>query len=185
MFFSIFSHVLLFLLAISNGSGSDCRKKLFPGQDSFVCVCNHQHCDTLGELKKVGENEIVSFETDKAEHRFHKRVLESSSDESPDSDAIITINRHEKDQSIIGFGGAFTDATGINIATLDDKLQKRVIRDYFGKKGLEYTLGRVHIGGSDFSDRNYTLDDHENDFNLDHFALTHDDFNYKVSFFHL
>ncbi|XP_074601773.1 lysosomal acid glucosylceramidase-like [Brevipalpus obovatus] len=187
--------LFLSLLTIGHGEATgatddsehvhDCRAKKFAGQDSFVCVCNHRHCDTLGKLQHIGGDEIISFESDRDKYRFHKSVLQSQNhDQHPvdGSDAVITIERERRDQRILGFGGAFTDATGFNVRKLDEKMQKRFVRDYFGEKGLEYTMGRVHIGGCDFSYRNYTLDDHPNDFELKHFNLTHEDLDYKIHF---
>jgi len=84
-------------------------------------------------------------------------------------------------QKIIGFGGAFTDAAGLNIKTLPEKLQNRIISDYFSKSGIEYNLGRIPIGGSDFSTHAYSYDDNnKDDFDLKHFSLTDEDLNYKV-----
>lgn len=66
---------------------------------------------------------------------------------------------------------------------LPEDVRQNIVDDYFDKEtGLEYTLGRTPIGGSDFSSRVYTLDDYENDHELKHFALTDEDTKFKVSF---
>lgn len=86
-------------------------------------------------------------------------------------------------QSIMGFGGAFTDAAGINIAKLTDpKLQELLLRSYYHETGIDYNFGRVNLGGCDFSDRPYTYDDVEGDTKLEHFHLTHDDTEFKIPF---
>ena len=41
----------------------------------------------------------------------------------------------QKNQTIIGFGGAFTDAAGINIAKLSSGAQQNLISAYFGPEG--------------------------------------------------
>lgn len=82
----------------------------------------------------------------------------------------------------MGFGAAFTDSAGINIRKLDEKLQEHLVQDYFDPEGLNMNMARVPIGGCDCSNRNYTLDDNEDDFELEKFALTDDDLNFKVSF---
>lgn len=94
--------------------------------------------------------------------------------------AVITIHATKTDQTILGFGAGFTDSAGINLRTLDEKLQRHLIQDYFDQEGLEMNMARVPIGGCDCSNRNYTLDDYEDDFELEKFSLTEDDFNYKV-----
>lgn len=64
---------------------------------------------------------------------------------------------------------------------LPENVRQNIVDDYFDPKtGLEYTLGRTTIGGSDFSSRVYTLDDYENDYELKRFALTDEDTKWKV-----
>lgn len=53
------------------------------------------------------------------------------------------------------------------------------MRSYFSADGAEYSLGRVPIGGADFSTRGYTYAD-ETEGTIDGFALQDEDFNYKV-----
>ena len=40
----------------------------------------------------------------------------------------MTVNREERFQSVLGFGGAFTDAAGINIAKLDTDAQEALLQ---------------------------------------------------------
>lgn len=53
-------------------------------------------------------------------------------------------------------------------------------RSYFSKDGIEYNIGRVPIGGTDYSTSPYTYDDGDPDPNLNHFNLTKEDTNLKV-----
>ena len=53
---------------------------------------------------------------------------------------------------------------------------------YDPKSGSRYTLGRIPIGGTDFSTRPYTYDDVDNDTNLEHFALVEEDYKYKIPY---
>ena len=63
------------------------------------------------------------------------------------------MNREQSFQTILGFGGAFTDSAGINIAKLDEDGRRGLIEAYFSASGLDYSLGRTNIGGCDFSPR--------------------------------
>lgn len=92
----------------------------------------------------------------------------------------VLVDESRQLQRIEGFGGAMTDAAAENILSLPQSLQKQVIQDYFGPDGLEYSIVRMTIGGSDFSSRQYTLDDHPDDFDLEHFALPKEDIEWKV-----
>lgn len=56
-------------------------------------------------------------------------------------------------------------------------------RSYFSSEGIEYTMGRVPIGGTDFSARGYTYHDNITDANLGSFNLTEEDFKYKVKYY--
>ena len=85
-------------------------------------------------------------------------------------------------QEILGFGGAFTDSSGININMMnDDEIEHKIIASYYGPKGLDYSIGRINMGGCDFSIRPYTYVDTEGDVNLDTFALQDEDKIHKVS----
>lgn len=53
---------------------------------------------------------------------------------------------------------------------------------YFSTDGIEYSLCRVPMGGTDFSTHGYSYDDGDADPELKKFNLTTEDFNYKVFF---
>lgn len=53
-------------------------------------------------------------------------------------------------------------------------------RAYFSKDGIEYTLCRVPIGGTDLSTRYYSYDEVPGDVSLSKFNLTEEDYLYKV-----
>lgn len=54
---------------------------------------------------------------------------------------------------------------------------------YFGENGLEFNMGRVPIGGCDFSTHPYAYNMlPEDDLELSNFSLTMEDFEYKVLF---
>lgn len=100
----------------------------------------------------------------------------------------IKIDLNKRHQSIIGWGGAFTDASGINIARLHPLLQDYVMKSYFGNRGTRYNMGRVPLGCSDGSIEFYTNDETLNnkpDFQLKQFALMKGDLKYKMPYIHL
>ena len=94
--------------------------------------------------------------------------------------ATIQVDTTQQYQSMLGFGGAFTDAAGINIATLSEDSQDTLIRSYFAPDGIRYDLCRIPIAGSDFSVRPYTYDDVEGDVDLEYFSLQDEDYSFKV-----
>lgn len=60
-------------------------------------------------------------------------------------------------QTVMGFGGAFTEAAAYTLSRISPQKRDEVIRRYFDpQEGLGYTLGRVHIHSCDFALENYT-----------------------------
>ena len=60
-------------------------------------------------------------------------------------------------QTVLGIGGALTDASAETYAKLPAPKQQEVMRAYFDPKdGIGYTLGRTHIHSCDFSSASYT-----------------------------
>lgn len=92
----------------------------------------------------------------------------------------ILIDRRRQFQEIIGFGGAFTDSTGFNIAALDNDTQNNLLNSYFASNGIQYNMGRIPIGGTDFSSRGYSYDDGAPDPEVKNFKLQPEDYKYKV-----
>ena len=54
-------------------------------------------------------------------------------------------------QTIIGFGGAFTDAASYVFSKLNPTLQVQVLNMYFSEDGLRYNMARLPMGSCDFS----------------------------------
>jgi len=161
-----------------------------PGFDSFVCVCTEgQPCQKLEGPTKTAPGVLTKWESTAQGNRFTKTVYKlEDKGKHVDIDKVgsqlyVKLNRDVKHQEVVGFGGAFTDATGINIKKMGDKLGDQLIADCYGKEGLEYNMGRIPIGGSDFSTRTYSLDDEqgtEEDKTLAKFNLTSEDLEYKI-----
>ncbi|XP_068229944.1 lysosomal acid glucosylceramidase-like [Palaemon carinicauda] len=83
-------------------------------------------------------------------------------------------------QNVLGFGGAFTDSAAKNWLSLSPSTRDHLLRSYFSSIGIEYNIGRVNMGGCDFSWRTYSYDDVEGDVALEHFALQEEDTVYKI-----
>lgn len=69
---------------------------------------------------------------------------------------IINIYPHIKYQSILGFGGAITEATALTFFSLPENKQKELLKEYFSIDGANYNLCRLPIGSSDFSEKSYS-----------------------------
>lgn len=78
-------------------------------------------------------------------------------------------------QSMMGFGGAFTEAAAVTLAKMSKENRAQVIEKYYDKeKGLAYNIGRVHIHSCDFALGNYTYVE-DGDVELKTFDIGHDE----------
>ncbi|CAG2171563.1 unnamed protein product, partial [Oppiella nova] len=154
------------------------------GHDSPYCVCNTTYCDDLDPIVPQPKGTVLVFETNKKGDRHKQTELKVSTQytETADESIVLTIDKNTKYQKIMGFGGAFTDASGLNLKSLPQELATNVIKDYFSANGIEYSMGRVPIAGADFSPRAYTYNDQKDDFELKTFALQKEDEDYKIPY---
>ena len=88
----------------------------------------------------------------------------------------ITIDPNLKFQSVLGFGGAFTDAACADINALPADKQNALISQLFGsaESGLALNVCRSCIGSSDYSKNVYSFDEGEPDPELKRFSIDHD-----------
>ena len=91
------------------------------------------------------------------------------------SGAVVEIQVDEEKQTIIGFGGAFTEAGAHALSELPPARREEVIRAYFDPtRGLGYTLCRTHINSCDFSLGNYAYCEVPGDMKLENFSIARD-----------
>jgi glucosylceramidase len=84
-------------------------------------------------------------------------------------------------QTLLGIGGALTDASAETFAKLPRDKQQEVLHAYFDpQKGNGYSLGRTHINSCDFSSESYTYVK-DSDKELASFDIAHDR-KYRIPF---
>ncbi|KAG2506933.1 hypothetical protein BBO99_00009222 [Phytophthora kernoviae] len=139
-----------------------------------VCVCNSTvACDTFpNDYLKLSSNEAGVFRTTRDGERF--RYETATFVDGISTDADLTIDATTKYQTIIGFGGAFTDAAAINIYKMKDTIQKNILDAYYSTDGIQYTTGRIPISSTDFSTSIYSYDDTVDDFDMSDFSIAVD-----------
>src|SRR5674476_433444 len=96
--------------------------------------------------------------------------------DEPDEDIpTIIIDDKKTFQTILGFGGAFTDAAATVFAKLSKDAQEQFLKACFDPvEGNGYTLCRTTIHSCDYSDDMYTYDDTAGDKELKNFTIDHD-----------
>lgn len=96
--------------------------------------------------------------------------------EMPDSyvaEDTIKLFPEDKLQTIIGFGGAFTESTAHLLNQLSESNRNRILEAYFSDSGAAYSLTRTHINSCDFSLTNYCYVD-DDDTELKSFSIEKD-----------
>lgn len=95
------------------------------GEDSIVCVCNATYCDsTPNQILEDGH--FHWYTTSKSGLRLNYVNGIFSTQEIRET--ILLVNSRVPYQSIIGWGGAFTDSSGINIKQLSLGSQDKLMR---------------------------------------------------------
>lgn len=97
------------------------------GIDRIVCVCNTNYCDTLDPVRQISAGKYLQYTSNKAGKRFEQSLGYFSSINNTESFPTIEVNRDMSYQTIFGFGGAFTDSTGINIMSLNEDVRSKLM----------------------------------------------------------
>ena len=101
--------------------------------------------------------EVLKFETNKKRNMFlNKNSISPKKKDKNIEYKVINIYPEIKYQSILGFGGAFTEASNLNYLNLSKDNKKNFINDYFSDSGINYSICRLPIGSTDFSEKSYS-----------------------------
>ncbi len=87
----------------------------------------------------------------------------------------VWIDPARRFQTVLGFGGAFTEAAAVTWMKLGEARREELLRAYFDPvRGHGYTLCRVHMGSCDFALGNYAHAETPGDLALDDFSIERD-----------
>jgi len=96
-----------------------------------------------------------------------------------EGEVYVFVDPRRTFQTMIGIGGALTDAAAETFAKLPAERQTEVLDAYYSRdRGIGYTLGRTNINSCDFSSASYTYVT-EGDTNLSSFSIA-PDLKYKI-----
>jgi len=165
-------------------AGSPCIPRKF-NYDSVVCVCNSTYCDTIeydDESRGGPPPNPFTYYTayvssrDGLRFEYKSHAFEGSTTPTDYSYEVGNATF----QTVMGFGGAFTDAATLTMSKLTPQTRMNIINSYFSDKGIEYNIGRIPMASCDFSQRIYSYDDTVEDTKLEHFGLQDEDLTYKI-----
>ncbi len=95
--------------------------------------------------------------------------------------AYVFVDRAKSFQTLLGIGGALTDASAETYAKLPEAKRRELLRAYFDPRdGIGYTLARTNIHSCDFSSGSYTYVA-DGDRELKTFSVAHDE-RYRIPF---
>ncbi|MDX5320286.1 MAG: glycosyl hydrolase family 30, partial [Bacteroidota bacterium] len=100
------------------------------------------------------------------------KLLETVQGEEATS--IIRLNPKQTFQTILGFGGSFTESSAYLLQRLSEEKRNEVIEAYFGEAGARYSLTRTHMNSCDFSLDHYSYAPLAGDTSLEHFSIQRD-----------
>ena len=96
-----------------------------------------------------------------------------------ESEPCVFVDASRTFQTMLGFGGAITDASAETFAKLPPAAQQELLKAYYDKNnGLAYAIARTNMNSCDFSSGSYTYVA-DNDKELKTFNLAHDE-QYKI-----
>jgi len=96
-----------------------------------------------------------------------------------ETEPFVLVDSSVHFQSILGIGGALTDASAETFAKLPKDKQQQLLKAYYDKStGIGYTMARTNIQSCDFSSGSYSYVE-EGDAALKTFSVAHDE-QYKI-----
>src|SRR5436190_17552058 len=129
--------------------------------------------------KEVG----VYTTADKSNHRLSRTdtLIFKHLGQPLETQICVFVDPTRTFQTILGIGGALTDASAETFAKLSPAKQQEILTAYFDvNTGIGYTLARTNIHSCDFSSGSYTYVD-EGDKELRSFSVKHDE-QYRIPF---
>ena len=88
------------------------------------------------------------------------------------SNNFIKIHKEKLKQTVLGFGGSFTESSASIYHDLSQTKKDEIIEAYFGETGNNYSIGRTHINSCDFSLENYAHCETPGDIDLKNFSIS-------------
>jgi glucosylceramidase len=122
-----------------------------------------------------GQKLTVYTTAEKTNHRLTKtEELELKDFGQPlETQPCVFIDPTHSFQTVVGFGGAITDASAETYAKLPANVKAELLNSYFSTDGIGYNLLRTNINSCDFSSGSYDYVK-ENDKSLQSFNIAHD-----------
>jgi glucosylceramidase len=109
------------------------------------------------------------------DERYKELGIQPWQGASGTASAGLEIDATQRFQSILGFGGAFTDSSCYLLSRMEPAQRRQLMEELVGPQGLRLSVGRTCIGASDYARNAYSFDDSPApDPELKSFSIAHD-----------
>jgi len=117
-------------------------------------------------------NVNIYISSKNSEKRIHPVNIEKLTEPNINNNSLVKINKSTERQTLLGFGGSFTEASSSIYSGLDKDKKEEIIEAYFGFSGNRYSMARTHINSCDFSLENYAHVETSGDTELKTFSIS-------------
>ena len=117
-------------------------------------------------------NVNIYISSKNSEKRIHPVNIEKLTEPNINNNSLVKINKSTERQTLLGFGGSFTEASSSIYSGLDKDKKEEIIEAYFGSSGNRYSMARTHINSCDFSLENYAHVETSGDTELKTFSIS-------------
>ena len=157
-------------------------QKLLFGSLLFLNACNQPTAQKIAvngnpnDFSLTGKSAIVYTTLQGQEPMKLSATLRFEKHPQPmETDICVFIDPSHQFQTIMGFGGAITDAAAETFAKLPADKQEEILKAYYDpENGIGYNIIRTNINSCDFSSDSYTYVE-RNDTALKTFSVQHDE----------
>lgn len=87
---------------------------------------------------------------------------------------VLDLDAAKPSHKFLGLGVSFAEASCKILTELPEEVRRKVMRMLWTKDGVNLSVGRIHVGCSDYSAHVYTYDDVKDDMTLEHFTIADD-----------
>jgi glucosylceramidase len=142
-----------------------------------ISTAEHVQPSETSEPLSIESRDVTIYTT--AEESSHRLSVTETLAFKPmgqplETQVCIFVDPSKTFQTMLGIGGALTDAAAETFARLPNSKQQELLNAYFDvHNGIGYTLARTNIHSCDFSSGTYTYVD-EDDKELESFSVNHD-----------
>jgi len=139
--------------------------------------------DNVDSSFNIDGKHVVVYTTDSISNRLTLTDTLSFTDfdQPAETQPSVFLDPSHRFQTMVGIGGALTDASAETFAKLSAGKQAEFLQAYYdSSKGIGYTFGRTNINSCDFSSDMYTYVK-DSDKELSSFNIAHDQ-KYKIPF---